>query len=80
MARRSTIINRSNWKISEIELDDLHELNRELRNGVKGLEGTPKEIGWITNMISQKLDLVRSLVHAERILDNRRVSKEVVNV
>lgn len=59
----------STWKLDEIHLEDLNELERELVQNIEKLDGRPKDLKRVANMVSTKINLVRALKHAERQLD-----------
>lgn len=80
MANWSRIISRSIWKINEISVDDLSVLERELKTSIMQLTAGPKDISLMLNMVSQKINLVKALVHAERLLEPNQACKEVINV
>ena len=61
----------STWKLDEIHLEDLNELERELVQNIEKLDGRPKDLKRVMNMVSTKINLVRALIHAERILDSK---------
>lgn len=80
MAKDVTIMNGKTWRLNEINSDDLLELDREMVRGIRALGGDPKQLNRIANMASQKIGLVRALIHAERIFDNtsRDHNQEVI--
>lgn len=60
------------WKLDEIHLDDLSELERELVQNIEKLDGRPKDLKRVANMVTTKINLVRALKHAERILESQQ--------
>ena len=59
------------WKLDEIHLEDLNELERELVQNIEKLDGRPKDLKRVMNNVATKFNLVRALKHAERELDTR---------
>ena len=63
------------WK-----LDDVNELERELLLNIGRLGGDQKSIKRVANLVSNQLGKIRSLIHAERLLEDDGVEfiREVV--
>lgn len=51
------------------DLQELNTLECELLENISRLDGSPKEVRRIANSVSNKLSLVRALIHAERYLE-----------
>ena len=53
------------WK-----LEDVNELQRELLVNIGRLDGDQKSLKRVANLVSDKLGLIRALIHAERLLED----------
>lgn len=52
------------------QLEDLNELERELIRNIEKLDGEPKQLKQVANLVTNKLGLIRALINAERYLED----------
>lgn len=51
-------------------LGDINTLERELMDNIERLDGDPKELKRIARVVSNKMSYLRSVLTAERLLEN----------
>jgi hypothetical protein len=52
-------------------MEDVNTLESELLDNISQLNGSPKELRRIANSVSNKMNMVRALLHAERFLETK---------
>jgi|LakMenEpi03Aug12_release.lakeMendotaPanAssembly.Ray.scaffolds.fasta_scaffold15454_12 hypothetical protein len=62
--KEEKVLNGTTWK-----MEDVNELERELLINIERLNGDEKDLRRIANTVSSNFGKIRSLIHAERYLE-----------